>query len=459
MKKTFLLLTVALAAGVVFQGCVYMDYPNTQMATEEALCTGVCANEPGSGLANYMMGTAGPASFFFPKEPGEYWGQIQNGESFAPPCVFLGGGGGATLIHTMRNEAYWDANGCPPSFICSASGFPANYTGCLPNLPDPTGTDICGAGNSTCLGDPFNFGGPYIIHPPGTYLTEDAYVCVDEAPGSPYGAGDNLKRRPGNPCPDCATAYGGAAPTPGDDHKTLICHVPRGNPDNAHTINIDVAAVPAHLGHGDPEDSLGVGCGAGPVGGGLGVPMGDAQPDWTLGVLFGFDNTAWKLLGVPWTDDYQFGSSSLLQEEAAQTLLNVLANNPMDDQGFASIAISKLSAHGETVTLSPPYTSDVKMGFQDGVIQLVTRSEAYQDSLSQMIRFILDHTQDGQPVDWNGFSIELSSGDVISGSTLNRAAGMRVAFGHNRLAQALEHLGTLSEPTTQRLDRVQTYRR
>lgn len=40
-----------------------------------------------------------------------------------------------------------------------------------------------------------------------------------------------------------------AAPSP--DKKTVICHVPPGNPDNAHTIVVGNAAVPAHLAHGD----------------------------------------------------------------------------------------------------------------------------------------------------------------------------------------------------------------
>jgi hypothetical protein len=30
-----------------------------------------------------------------------------------------------------------------------------------------------------------------------------------------------------------------------------VCHVPPGNPGNAHTINVPVSAVPAHLAHGD----------------------------------------------------------------------------------------------------------------------------------------------------------------------------------------------------------------
>lgn len=33
--------------------------------------------------------------------------------------------------------------------------------------------------------------------------------------------------------------------------KTIICHIPPGNPDKAHTIRVGSPAVPAHLAHGD----------------------------------------------------------------------------------------------------------------------------------------------------------------------------------------------------------------
>ena len=42
--------------------------------------------------------------------------------------------------------------------------------------------------------------------------------------------------------------------------KVDICHIPPGNPANAHVINVSVHAVPAHLAHGD---NLGD-CGGGP---------------------------------------------------------------------------------------------------------------------------------------------------------------------------------------------------
>jgi hypothetical protein len=49
-------------------------------------------------------------------------------------------------------------------------------------------------------------------------------------------------------------AFGGAYALSGalDRHtRVVICHIPPGNPENAHTIIVDDDAVPAHLAHGD----------------------------------------------------------------------------------------------------------------------------------------------------------------------------------------------------------------
>lgn len=40
----------------------------------------------------------------------------------------------------------------------------------------------------------------------------------------------------------------------GGQEKVTICHVPPGNPDDAHTITVGAPAVPAHLAHGDDLD-------------------------------------------------------------------------------------------------------------------------------------------------------------------------------------------------------------
>jgi hypothetical protein len=48
--------------------------------------------------------------------------------------------------------------------------------------------------------------------------------------------------------------------------KVDVCHIPPGNPGNAHTINISESAVAAHLAHGDtlgpcPDEAAGSGVG------------------------------------------------------------------------------------------------------------------------------------------------------------------------------------------------------
>ena len=62
---------------------------------------------------------------------------------------------------------------------------------------------------------------------------------------------------------------------PADAKKTTICHLPPGNPANAHTLCVGNPAVPAHLAHGDHLGSCcdttgGGGAGGGGAGGGGG---------------------------------------------------------------------------------------------------------------------------------------------------------------------------------------------
>jgi hypothetical protein len=70
---------------------------------------------------------------------------------------------------------------------------------------------------------------------------------------------------------------------PANTSKTTVCHIPPGNPANAHTICVGNAAVPAHLDHGDvlgtctcPDDGDdGSGGGGGGTGSGGGGGGGD----------------------------------------------------------------------------------------------------------------------------------------------------------------------------------------
>lgn len=43
----------------------------------------------------------------------------------------------------------------------------------------------------------------------------------------------------------------------GGVEKVVVCHVPPGNPDNAHEITVGAPAVPAHLAHGDEVGECG----------------------------------------------------------------------------------------------------------------------------------------------------------------------------------------------------------
>ncbi len=90
---------------------------------------------------------------------------------------------------------------------------------------------------------------------------------------------------------------------PGNQKKTTICHIPPGNPANAHTLCIGNAAVPAHLdNHGDhlgvcdneqpcppPPPSTGAGgtTGAAGVSGGSGGAPGSAGTGGAPPVILG----------------------------------------------------------------------------------------------------------------------------------------------------------------------------
>jgi hypothetical protein len=74
-----------------------------------------------------------------------------------------------------------------------------------------------------------------------------ASSAVTQVPMTPA---DNDMTLPACCVPECGR--------PGDC-KVTICHVPPGNPDNAHTITIGEAAVRAHLAHGDKCGQCGAG--------------------------------------------------------------------------------------------------------------------------------------------------------------------------------------------------------
>jgi hypothetical protein len=65
---------------------------------------------------------------------------------------------------------------------------------------------------------------------------------------------------------------------PLDSKKTTICHIPPGNPSNAHTLCVGNPAVPAHLGHGDHLGSCGPTCPPATGSGGSSADGGTVTP-------------------------------------------------------------------------------------------------------------------------------------------------------------------------------------
>jgi hypothetical protein len=78
----------------------------------------------------------------------------------------------------------------------------------------------------------------------------------------------------GNACDPSGAAAAGHVCDPTDTQKTTICHVPPGNPGNAHTLCVGNSAVPAHLAHGD---HLGA-CAPCALDGGTTPPPGNPPP-------------------------------------------------------------------------------------------------------------------------------------------------------------------------------------
>lgn len=72
-------------------------------------------------------------------------------------------------------------------------------------------------------------------------------MCGGESPLSPSSA--PMARV--DDAPDVTGVVTSAANARGGVPKVTICHIPPGNPDNAHEITVGEPAVPAHLAHGD----------------------------------------------------------------------------------------------------------------------------------------------------------------------------------------------------------------
>lgn len=80
--------------------------------------------------------------------------------------------------------------------------------------------------------------------PPGNPENQHTIAVEDEFVADHLEHGDTE-----GPC----TPTDPPAPPDGASGKVDLCHVPPGNPDNAHAISVGASALESHLSHGDAE--------------------------------------------------------------------------------------------------------------------------------------------------------------------------------------------------------------
>lgn len=448
MRKLFLCSLAVLLGGFLLPGCVYTDYNEASLSTGDLLCESDCGGDPPAALLDSaVMGTTAGGSargFFFPKEPGEYWLNSQLVESQEAGCTrYESGGGNSAVLDTMRNEAaHASEDGCNNGFLCGWLGATAfgnplgyNFSVCEQPFPvTPVPSNFCNMGNGQCA-NPHFVGGNFFPIAADSFPTELAYVYIDNnLNGTEFF--QNERRNPGSTCDDCSALA--AIPTNIPAGSIAICHVPPGNPDNAHTIVVNESALDAHLAHGDSEGP----CGAAAGEGNIVDPRPDEQPAPSLGLGFLADFNIQALGGaLPWSDDYN--GNPLVDERALAELYNVLSTVPTDADGFSQIAIAKLNGPGEDVTLSAPQLILAKLDPLAG--QAAFAVDAQSGSLNELVQFILDNTADGDKVDMHTLSMELTNGAVIKGSTLQKVYPFEISLNHARLGTLLDQIeaGTL----------------
>jgi hypothetical protein len=465
MRKTILCLAALVAGGLVFSGCVYTDGPNPQIvAGQDIHCHDLCGEtDPAQGWADGIMGTAGPPGSVLPNEEGNYYNFNQAcnpGEELGDPCLWEVGAGGnfPTRVDTIHMPLADEASGCPPyTYQCSWGTWPlsSQYLFCMPDpvFPAPNLPHACDLPNKQCTGPSSAFrglpGSSWYLAPPNTDTTNLHYLAVDEDPTGGCLFMNNMRRQPGHPCPACGTSASALQAPPG---KTVVCHVPPGNPGNAHTIIVGDSAVPAHLAHGD---YLGE-CSGGPGGAGREVVPVNDGPVWFLALCWLVDTNIYVSGdGSAWTDDY----SSCLRGNcggangAIDAIADALAANPADENGLVTIGVSKLNAFGESTELNPPLQVGVRMEVvREGWPAFDWAVDMTQPSYQTMLQWAARNLPDETQFTGTGLSVELTSGHVLQGTTLVSSLPYAVAFNTDRIDQLIEDMEEMDFESRDNLD-------
>lgn len=140
----------------------------------------------------------------------------------SPACAATNGAGGTA--NTTFNLAALEYKGGETVSV-SVNGAGATYS-------------VTNGGSPLPGGDNLAVGTPFVLTVPST-ATYQLSVTVTGSDGTTQAAFA------------CIGANNSDDGSGGNGGKTTLCHIPPGNPGNAHTITVGGGAVSAHLGHGD----------------------------------------------------------------------------------------------------------------------------------------------------------------------------------------------------------------
>jgi len=430
MKRIFCLLALIPAISVLFQGCIVTDhpYPAGGMADPPIFPDDECRDEvrAASAWLDLSWGAAGPLSPSVTSGHGEFWTAVD--------LIRNPSGPDSLRIDTYNNPiGGLNISGCPPSYLCYWMGLLDCHSACEPKLAQLERHGyLCNIGNGAC-DDPcipfFPGGSPDPDPGPDFDFTKIWWLAVDETPGGAIEGLTNIRRSILQPCVECGLIKPG---------KRLVCHVPGGDLEAAHTISVGEPAVPGHLAHGD---TLGP-CPFGPFKKKKGLQIPRDNPDAPLpsaGIGFFVDQSLHRIPnGLPFTHDY--GAGLAMTEEEAGMLRDIRLNHEVDEMGFALLALRAIRADTGTLELDPPVQAAVSLEWTDRGLAWKFMTDPRQEGLVEILRFAIDNTEDGEPVDFGRFRFELGGGMALEGSTIQAALPFVVMPIHDGLEQNIEDL-------------------
>jgi len=432
MRRTVCILALAAVSLLSFHGCMFFltDHPVPVDAIPPISLDDRCADEldMGSRWIDYSSGDWGPASMMEDWEIGEMWWAVDSFEALD--------GSLWARIDTYRNPiGGLNVVGCPPGFFCHWEGPLDGHGACEPKL-DQLDADgfLCNVGNGACDEAGLPWWGPPADPDPGPNFdyTRIWLVALDMTPGLPMEGIRNVRRTTMNYCVECDIKIPAL-------HQMMICHYPPGNPEAAHAQVIAKSSWDAHQTHGDNE---------GPClfpGGpknrrGLRVPPHNRDAPEPAGYYAATEDLSFHRIpsGLPHVDDY--GAGRAMTEEVAGMLRDVRLGHEADEIGFAQLALRAIHAGTATLELDPPVRAAIDLEWTERGLAWKFMTDSYQEGLVEILRFFIENTRDGEPVDLARFRFALDGGLVIDGSTIQAAVPFVLTLNHSGVEKRVERL-------------------